>query len=73
MATWFICRLLGLECVPVLDNVPLCAYMCRIQFPDPHARYRSNQVVVNGTAEAVLQARNDLLVRVTEASNFIRI
>ncbi|XP_064388717.1 protein bicaudal C homolog 1-B-like isoform X2 [Halichondria panicea] len=32
-----------------------------IQFPDPHARYRSNQVVVNGTVDTVLQARNELL------------
>ncbi len=42
----------------------MCVYylLCRIQFPDPHARYRSNQVVVNGTVDAVLQARNELLV-----------
>ena len=34
----------------------------RIQFPDPQSWYHTNQVMVTGTVDCVLQAREQLLV-----------
>ena len=49
-------------CVCVLHvHYVLSCLLHRIQFPDPQSHYRSNQVVVNGTVDAVFVARKELV------------
>ena len=59
---WNECTCLVYVYVNSAYNYACFVCISRIQFPDPHARYRSNQVIVNGTVDAVLQAREELLV-----------
>ena len=40
-------------------------YILRIQFPDPHSRYRTSQVSIIGSFDGALEARYRLMVMYT--------